>query len=382
MAILDTALDPRAPSFLENRSTALAALTALEAAHSQARDGGGEREVTRHHARGKLLPRERIELLVDRDTALLELSATAGTPAGAGVVTALGIVEQVQCVIVGNDPTIRESGLSGTGRGKAARAVELAQRYQLPMIFLWESTAEAREVIAHGNVPVLTCVFGNCDGPPPLSDHAVLIRGHGDLANADEVADDERDALRLMRHAVRRLCKPVVSRVDPGVAPKHETDDLLAVHRSDLREVLARIFDGSELDEMRPHRGSAMIAGFGAVHGHRVAVMGNCDSLVDAESVHKGIELVRQSTLAGLPLIVLATATAGPAGGGLLAQALAETAQVTVLLEAAAPDWALVSKGFRFTWPGAGDESYDGVIDPRDTRTVLGICLSALGGGS
>src|SRR5688572_186047 len=111
MTILDTALDPRASSFLDNRSAALAALAALEAAHGQARDGGGEREVTRHHARGKLLPRERIELLVDRDTALLELAPVAawGTdyPVGASVVTGIGIVENTPCVIVANDPTVR-----------------------------------------------------------------------------------------------------------------------------------------------------------------------------------------------------------------------------------------------------------------------------------
>ena len=85
MAILDTALDPRAPSFLDNRSTAQAALAALEAgARRRPATAAARTEVTRHHARGKLLPRERIELLVDRDTALLELAATAGRHRGAG----------------------------------------------------------------------------------------------------------------------------------------------------------------------------------------------------------------------------------------------------------------------------------------------------------
>ncbi|MGH2604510.1 MAG: carboxyl transferase domain-containing protein, partial [Dehalococcoidia bacterium] len=143
MARIETALDPRAPSFLENRSEVLAALSRLDAAHSRALEGGGEREVTRHHARGKLLPRERIELLVDRDTALLELAATAGqdegeTP-GAGLVTALGVVEGTECMLVANDPTVRESSLSGIARRKADRAAELARLFDLPLISLVEA---------------------------------------------------------------------------------------------------------------------------------------------------------------------------------------------------------------------------------------------------
>lgn len=377
MAILDTALDPRAPSFLDNRSATLAALSQLDSAHAQAREGGGEREVTRHHARGKLLPRERIELLVDRDTALLELAATAGSaPAGAGVVTAIGVVESVECMIVGNDPTVRQGGLSSSGRAKADRAVELARRNRLAMIGLWETSEDAFFIDVK---PSLNVIFGASERPP-LSDHTVVMRGQGAIGEADAVAEDERDALRLLRLAVRRLCPPLPTAAlihKRGVAPRHETDDLLAVTRSDLREIFSRVLDDSELDEVRPHRGASVLGGFGRIHGHPVALLGNCAPELDSESVHKGLELVRQADLAGLPVVVFASQS--PGGEPALSRALA-AARITVLLDSDPPDWALTSRGFRFTWPGAGRESYDGVIDPRDTRTVLGICMSVQGG--
>jgi acetyl-CoA carboxylase carboxyltransferase component len=377
MTILDTALDPRASSFLDNRSKALAALTALEAAHGRAREGGGEREVTRHHARGKLLPRERIELLVDRDTALLELAATAGIPAGGGLVTAIGVIEQQECMIIGNDPTVREVGLTDAGRFKAERAVEVARQYRLPVVLLWESMVEANEVVAHGCSPIISAIFGASDAPQQLTDHSVIIRGHGLPSHADSVAEDERDAIRLVRVAVRRLCRSHRAPTGGGAPPRHEADDLLAVHRTDLPEVLARVLDGSEFDELRPHRGSAIIAGFGAVHGHRTAVLGNCAPDVDPESLYKAIELTRQAEMAGLPVVVLAST--GDGDEPLLSRALSSGYQISILLDENPPAWALASKGLRFSWPTPDWQIHDGVIDPRDTRTVLGICLSAMG---
>lgn len=374
MATLETALDPRAPSFLENRSSALAALALLEATHAQAREGGGEREVTRHHARGKLLPRERIELLVDRDTALLELAATTGE----GVVTALGVVEGAECVIVANDPTVLELGLSDAGERKAHRAVEVANLYRLPLIFLWESSAEARQIAVTPNAPVLVAVFGNFDGPVSMADFNVAIRGHGNVDGADAAAEDERDALRMIRQMSKRLVFRFGLRAGKVAQPRYEVEDLLAVTRTEVREVLARLLDGSEFDEFRAHRGEGMVAGFGAVYGRRVAVLGNTESILDGEAVGKAVELTRLARAAGVPVVVLAN----PARANVsLARALAGPYQVNCMLSAEPPAWALTSRGFRFVWPSSAQpgEPYDGVIDPRATRTVLGICLSAMG---
>jgi len=381
MAILDTALDPRARSYLENRSTAQAALSRLDAAHAEAREGGGEREVTRHHARGKLLPRERIELLVDRDTALLELAATAGhlsgEPAGAGLVTAIGVIDRTECMIVANDPTVRGSGLSERAARKAARAVELAHLHGLPLVFLWETSVDAREVVALAKTPVLAAIFGACEEPLPLADHRIAVRGHGDIAAVDALAEDERDVLRLMRRAVRHLVVPESVGIPwpRAASPRHDAEDLLGVGRFDVREVLARVLDGSDFDELRPHRGPDIIAGFGAVHSRRTAILANCSTALESESINKGLELVRLAGLTRAPLLVLANTSSSAE----LARALSIAPQVTVLLGADPPDWALTGRGFRFGWPSVPDVC-DGIIDPRETRTVVGICLSVMGG--
>ncbi len=259
-----------------------------------------------------------------------------------------------------------------SGRAKADRAVELARRLGLPTIALWETAQDGFVIDAR---PALTVVFGSAD-QPPLSDHTVVVRGQGPVADA--VAEDERDALRLLRLAVRRLC-PAAQSSRPGIPPRHEIDDLLAVTGFELREIFGRVLDDSAFDEMRSHRGAAVLAGFGKIHGHAVALLGNCQPDLDAESVHKGLELVRQADLAGLPVVVFASRSQDvePA----LGRALADAAEVTVLLDTEPPQWALTSRGFRFAWPG-GRESHDGAIDPRDTRTVLGICLSVAGGSA
>ncbi|MEU8078390.1 carboxyl transferase domain-containing protein [Catellatospora citrea] len=405
MATLDTALDPRAPSFLDNRSTAQAALRALEQAHGQARDGGGEKEVTRHHARGKLLPRERIELLVDSDTALLELAATAGReagePVGAGLVTALGVVDGIECMLIANDPTVYVGGPAQAGRAKFARAVELADRHLLPLVLLLESTPQEQSRpgvpdpcfarLGRMAAPVLCAVFGPLDAwlapLPDLADHTITVRGRGDAARMDMVAEDERDALRMVRQTVRRLVTyqhgAQTGAVEP---PRYEAEELLAVASADPaavtepREVLARVLDGSDLDEFRPQRGGALLAGFGAVHGHPVAVLAATGPAIDPDSADKGVELVRLAGKAGVPVLVLANPAghAEPDSSALLLRALAQAERITLVLGASPGSWALAGPGFRFSWPvGEGStEPYDGVIDPRDTRTVLGICLS------
>lgn len=405
MAILDTALDSRAPSYLDNRSTAMAALSRLETVHAQARDGGGEREVTRHHARGKLLPRERIELLVDRDTALLELAATAGLaqgePAGAGVVTALGLIEHTECMLVANDPTVREGGLSPAARRKLARAAELAGRHGLPLILLLESTPKAGHQVsppdpdlvepARLSTPLLCAVFGQLDAGlaplPELADHTIVVRGQAGAGRVDVIAEDERDALRLLRQTVRRLVPRSRRRheLDPA-APRFETEELVAVvsadprQPADIREVLARVLDSSAFDEFRPQRGAGLVTGFGAVHGLRVAVLANTVAKLDPEAAEKGTELVRLATNTGMPVLVLANPVTRPEHdqSSSLLRALARADRITVVLGVDPAAWALAGPGFRLAWP-VGDLSadpYDGVIDPRDTRTVLGICLS------
>lgn len=143
MTILDSTLDPSSPAYRANREALLERLAELEAALDQARAGGGEKYVTRHHERGKLLPRERIELLLDPDSPFLELSPVAGYgtdfPVGASVVTGIGVVEGVECLIIANDPTVRGGAVNPWSLAKTRRAGEIALANRLPMVNLVES---------------------------------------------------------------------------------------------------------------------------------------------------------------------------------------------------------------------------------------------------
>src|SRR4051794_15878259 len=138
-----SALDTGSAQFAENREATLAALEALDAEHAKALAGGGEKAVARHRKRGKLLPRERIELLIDADSPFLELSPLAAWGSdfavGASVVTGVGVVEDVECLLIANDPTVRGGASNPWTLKKTLRAMQIARENRLPLINLVES---------------------------------------------------------------------------------------------------------------------------------------------------------------------------------------------------------------------------------------------------
>ncbi|NUR50451.1 MAG: acyl-CoA carboxylase subunit beta [Hamadaea sp.] len=494
MAILETSLDPRTPSYLDNRGLMTAALGEVEAAFAQAVEGGGEKHVTRHHARGKLLPRERIELLVDRDSAFLELSTLAGygtgQPLGAGVVTGLAVVAGRPCVLTASDPTVHGGSLNAYTLRKLARAAEIALANRLPLVSLVESDgpdpAGGGELLLAGGaslrdqallratgIPAICAVFGVVSGVtlPAIADQTILVRGQARVhlagphlvraatgesvddealggstlhatrtGMAHQLAEDERDALRLVRLAVDRLCPEVSEARRRVIPPRHDTEDLLAVARGDdafdPREILARVLDASQFDEVAPLYGESLRTGFGSVHGHRVGIIASAGPLLGVDEVAKAARFVQLATAARVPLVFLPNTSGfglgvAQEGGGISvhAAALVQTIatcpvpMITIAVGGAHGSAGQVLGGrsmrprFLFSWPnskaavlppdqleavaahrtavdetGAGTAELpptsalhqsgllydDGVIDPRDTRTVLGICLSVL----
>ncbi len=445
MTVLESAVDPRNPAHLEHRGIMLERLADLESALEAARAGGGEKNITRHHARGKLLPRERVELLLDQDAPFLELSAVAawGTdyPVGAGVVTGVGVVEGVECVVVANDPTLHGGAVNPYTERKVSRAVDIAAANRLPVISLVESvgsgsTAPGRVAgalagLAGVGVPAVSVVFGPATSDaayvPALADFTIMVgsqarvqlgahtsplppaqRAPGPGELADFVAEDERDGIRLARLCIRRLnwrkLGPSPHTAEPA-CPRHELEDLLTIAGTgpdagfEPREVLARVLDGSVFDEFRPASGAGTVAGWGHIHGYPVGALA-LNGSVDADQARKAVQFVRLANGAANPLVVLRH----PAGrdeppgdvssAALLVGAITTSAvpHVVVSLDGSDdPCGPAHRPRFHFRWPGAhGDPSAmrasghlhdDGVIDPRDTRTVLGLCLSALHSG-
>lgn len=470
MTALATSIDSRVPAYLENRATMLERLVDLEAALDAARAGGGEKWVTRHHARGKLLPRERVEMLLDQDTPFLELSPVAAWgsrfPVGASVVTGIGVIEGVECVVVANDPTIDGGAVNPYTAEKIRRAARIASVNRLPMVILVESAgtappavpspapggAIARDVsrLTSGRVPTVCVVFGETTGEaaylPALADYTIMVRGPAQVVTihpqpvrtagangrpdleargvsaatstaVDQLAEDERDGLRLARQCVRRFNwrkRGPAPRTVPPAPPRYDAEDLLTVAGGqpadafEPREVLARILDDSDFDEFKPGYGPALVAGWGELHGYPLGVLANTGALSPAET-QKAVHFIQLANANATPLLFLQhaaepeTAPSDPAAlGAPLVHAVAKSRVPHLALSIGVTPPAAADGGygraydprFLFSWPAqrsganpavpdpapelSGHLQDDGVIDPRDTRTVLGLCLSAI----
>ncbi len=299
-----------------NREAMLEKLADLEAEHAKAVAGGGPKYVERHHARGKLLPRERIEVLVDPGSAFLELSPLAGWGSdfavGASLVTGIGVVEGVECLITANDPSVKGGASNPWTVKKGFRAAQIAEENGLPTISLVESggadlPTQKEIFIPGGKVfrdlsrasarrqPTIALVFGNSTAGgayvPGMSDYTVMVRGqakvflggpplvkmatgeesddeslggaemHARVSGlADYLAEDEHDAIRIGRRIVARLNwrKPTPRPAGAWAEPEQDADGLLDLIPSDLkepfdpREVIVRLVDGRGPGSERP----------------------------------------------------------------------------------------------------------------------------------
>jgi acetyl-CoA carboxylase carboxyltransferase component len=295
------------------RESMLAKVADLDAQHAVAVAGGGERSVNRHHQRGRLMPRERIELLIDPGSAFLELSPLAGWGSdftvGASVVTGIGVIEGVECMITANDPSVKGGASNPWTVKKIFRAAQIAEENRLPTISLVESGGAdlptQKEIFIPGGklfrdltrssaakVPTIALVFGNSTAGgayvPGVSDYTVMVKGqakvflggpplvkmatgeesddeslggaemHARVSGlADYLAVDEHDALRIGRRIVARLNWPGRSStagVRSFAQPAGSPDDLLDLIPTDLkepfdpREVITLVADGISAD--------------------------------------------------------------------------------------------------------------------------------------
>lgn len=373
MTVLPSSADPTTDEFRANRESLLEKISAVEAEHAKAVAGGGEKYVERHRKRGKLLIRERIELLIDEDSPFLELSTVAawGTdfPVGASTVTGIGVVNGVECLIGGSDPTIRGGATNPWSLRKVLRANEIALQNRLPCINLTESGGAdlptQKEIFIPGGamfrdltrlsaagIPTISLVFGNSTAGgayvPGMSDHVVMIKERskvflagpplvkmatGEEADdeslggaemharvsglADHFAVDELDAIRIGRRIVGRLNwkKQGPSPRSEVLAPRYDPEEILGIVPADLkvpfdpREVIARVVDDSDFDEHKPLYGSSLVTGWARVHGYPIGILANSRGVLFSEESQKAAQFIQLANQAVVPLLFLQNTT-------------------------------------------------------------------------
>lgn len=375
---LGSAVQPSSPEFRANAEWMRGLMTELREREAAARDAGGERAVERHHARGKLLARERIERLLDPASPFLELSPLAATgmygdeAPGAGIVTGIGRVAGREVAIVANDATVKGGSYYPITVKKHLRAQEIAEQNRLPCIYLVDSGGaflplqaevfpdrdhfgriffnQAR-MSAQG-IPQIAAVMGSCTAGgayvPAMSDEAVIVDGTGtiflggpplvraatgeeisaeDLGGgivhsqvsgvADHLAADDEHALELVRAAVDSLgAQPPPApwsraAIEP---PLHDPEELYGVvpqstrHSYDVREVIARLVDGSRLHEFKPSWGATLVCGFARILGYPVGIVAN-NGILFSESALKGAHFIQLCARRKIPLVFLQNIT-------------------------------------------------------------------------
>ncbi|MBN6040702.1 acyl-CoA carboxylase subunit beta [Amycolatopsis sp. 195334CR] len=373
MTTLRSMVDSRGADFAANREAMLAKLAELEAEQAKAVAGGGEKYVERHRKRGKLLARERVELLLDEDSAFLELSPLAAWGSdyqvGASLVTGIGVVEGVECMICASDPTVKGGASNPWTAKKSYRAADIAAQNRLPTINLVESGGAdlptQKEIFIPGGrifrdltrssaagVPTVALVFGNSTAGgaylPGMSDHVVMVKERAKVflggpplvkmatgeesddeslggaemhartsGLADYLAEDEQDAIRIGRRIVRRLnwTKRGPSPKPDYAEPLHDPEDLLGIVPADLkvpfdpREVIARVVDGSDFDEFKPLYGSSLVTGWADVHGYPVGILANARGVLFSEESQKAAQFIQLANQSDTPLLFLHNTT-------------------------------------------------------------------------
>ncbi|WP_414944367.1 acyl-CoA carboxylase subunit beta [Amycolatopsis sp. cmx-11-32] len=373
MSTIRSSVDPRSEEFAANRESMLGKLTEIDGEHAKAIAGGGEKYVTRHRKRGKLLARERIELLLDEDSPFLELSPLAAWGSdyqvGASVITGIGVVEGVECMISASDPTVKGGASNPWTAKKSYRAADIAAQNRLPVINLVESGGAdlptQKEIFIPGGrifrditrssaakIPTIALVFGNSTAGgaylPGMSDYVVMVKERAKVflggpplvkmatgeesddeslggaemhartsGLADYLAADEEDAIRLGRSIVKRLnwTKQGPTPKPDYAEPLYPAEDLLGIVPADLkvpfdpREVIARVADGSDFDEFKPLYGSSLATGWANIHGYPVGVLANAQGVLFGEESQKAAQFIQLANQIDTPLVFLHNTT-------------------------------------------------------------------------
>jgi 3-methylcrotonyl-CoA carboxylase beta subunit len=383
MPVLETKVDRKSADFGANAQALRALAAELRERQAKVSLGGGDAARAKHVARGKLLPRDRVEMLLDPGSPFLELSPLAaygmydGESPGAGIITGIGRVSGRECVIVCNDPTVKGGTYYPITIKKHLRAQRVAEENRLPCIYLVDSGGahlpSQDEVfpdqdhfgriffnqanMSAAGIPQIAAVLGSCTAGgayvPAMSDESIIVRnqgtiflggpplvkaatgevvsveelGGGDVHTrlsgvADHLADNDSHALGIARRIVGNLgtdlvgtdFKSVPAKSVPSREPLYPADDLYGIVPADtrkpfdVREIIARIVDGSELDEWKARFGTTLITGFARIHGMPVGILAN-NGILFSESAQKGAHFIELCCQRRIPLVFLQNIT-------------------------------------------------------------------------
>jgi 3-methylcrotonyl-CoA carboxylase beta subunit len=524
MSILETQLNARSADFQANAQAMRAVVDDLRAQVEKATLGGGEAARAKHTARGKLLPRDRVQMLLDPGTPFLELSPLAalnmypdrdGTDSApcAGVIAGIGRVSGVDCMIVCNDATVKGGTYYPMTVKKHLRAQEVAMQNNLMCIYLVDSGGanlpnqdevfpdrdhfgrifyNQANMSAQG-IAQIAVVMGSCTAGgayvPAMSDETIIVKNQGtiflggpplvkaaigeivsaeDLGGgdvhtrlsgvADHLAQNDAHALALARQAVATLNRRKVATqaLREPRAPLYDPQEIYGVipvdtrKPYDVREIIARIVDGSEFHEFKARYGATLVCGFAHIEGMPIGIIAN-NGVLFSESAQKGAHFIELCCQRKTPLLFLQNITGFMVGRKYESEGIARhgAKMVTAVATAQVPKYTVIIGGsygagnygmcgraysprFLWMWPNArisvmggeqaasvlatvrrdgieakggswsADEEAafkqplldqfahqshpyyasarlwdDGVIDPADTRRVLGLALSA-----
>ena len=415
MPVLASKLNPRSEEFKANAAAMRALVDDLNARLGQVALGGGEGPRAKHLARGKLLPRDRVEMLLDPDTPFLEIAPLAaldlydGEAPGAGIIAGIGRVSGVECVIVCNDATVKGGTYFPLTVKKHLRAQEIARENRLPCIYLVDSGGANlpnqdevfpdrehfgrifynQATLSGAGIPQVAVVMGSCTAGgayvPAMSDETIIVRNQGtiflggpplvkaatgevvsaeDLGGgdvhtrlsgvADHLAENDTHALALARQVVAKLnwkktiamatVAPRAPRLDPaelhGVIP---TDTRKPY---DVREIIARIVDGSEFDEFKARYGTTLVTGFAHLEGMPVGIVAN-NGILFTESANKGAHFIELCCQRRIPLVFLQNITGFMVGRKVENEGIARAGakMVTAVACAQVPKFTLIIGG-------------------------------------
>ena len=376
MPKLSTKINPDSPSFQNNYVHMQGLVDDLREKVSTIAQGGSERARQKHLARGKLLPRERIERLLDPGTPFLELSQFAAyelypenVPA-AGLITGIGRVAGREVMIICNDPTVKGGSYFPMTTRKQARAQDIAAANNLPCIYLVDSgganlprQAEVfpdrdhfgrcfynqANMSAQG-IAQIAVVMGSCTAGgayvPAMADESIIVQDQGTIFLAgpplvkaatgeeidaeslgggllhaktsgvvDHLATNDPHALQIARSAVENLGDHTPNyKPETAEAPLYDENELMGIipqdarQPVDVREIIARIVDGSRFHEFKKLYGETLVCGFAKIHGYKVGIIGN-NGVLFSESALKGAHFVELCAQRNIPLVFLQNIT-------------------------------------------------------------------------